>query len=159
MGIAERFIEAFLTVYRDYKGKWGIVDVYAYRTQGKSIKAFASLIININGIPRTINAYLFSTGKVMIISDVTPILRGKVNCNGSFTRATVDMYLPPEEYSICISGGIEYSPNILIALTKDYGEERILLYSEVNQKLIDYNSLVKVLSEVKDTLIKLFTTR
>lgn len=159
MGAVERFIEAFLTVYRDYKGKWGIIDVYAYRTQGKSIKAFASLIININGIPRTINAYLFSTGKVMMISDVTPILRGKVNCSGSPTRATVDMYLPPEEYSICISGGFNDSPNILIALTRDYGEERILLYSEVNQKSIDYNSLVKVLSEVKDALSRLFTTQ
>ncbi|ABW01992.1 hypothetical protein [Caldivirga maquilingensis] len=159
MGITERFIEAFLTVYRDYKGKWGIMDIYAYRTQGKSIKAFASLIINIGGNPRTINAYLFSTGKVMIISDVTPILRGKVNCSGSSTRATVDMYLPPEEYSICLGEGINGSRNILLALTRDYGEERVLLYSEVDQKSIDYNSLVKVLGEVKDTLIRLFTTR
>ncbi|MGC9135942.1 hypothetical protein [Caldivirga sp.] len=159
MGITEKFIEAFLAIYRDYKGKWGIMDVYAYRTQGKSTKAFASLIINIRGNPRTINAYLFSTGKVMIVTDVTPVFRGKVNCTGSFTRATVDMYLPPEEYNLCISEGINGSRGILLALTKDYGEERVMLYSEVDQGSLNYNSLVKVLGEVKDILHKLFTAQ
>jgi hypothetical protein len=157
VNLVDRFIEAFLAVYRDYKVKWSLIDVYAYRTLGRSVKAFASLIMNINGEPKTINIYLLSNGEAVIISDVTPVFRGNVKCGGWLVKLTVDMYLPQEEYTLCLGARIDELGDFFLALTSDYGEERVVVYGKVPREHVNYSSLVQVLSGVRGFLVKVYS--
>lgn len=157
MDIASRFVRIFLDIYGSYRGKWGIIDVYAYKTPGKAVKAFSSLIININGTPRTINAYLLYNGDVVLVSDVTPRYVGKVKCGGQLVKITVDIYLPPEEYTLCISERVDELGDAYLALTIDNrGQGNVVLYSKVPRELVNYESLVKVLGGIRDFLIKVY---
>jgi hypothetical protein len=157
VNLVDRFVETFLAIYRDYKGKWGLIDIYAYKTLGRSVKAFASLIMGINGEPRTINAYLLSNGEVAIISDVTPVFRGSFKCGGQLAKLTVDMYLPQEEYTLCLGARINELGDFFLALTGDYGEERVVVYGKVPREHVNYGSLVQVLSGVRGFLVKVYS--
>ena len=143
---ADEYVRDFLKAYEES----GATDVYAYKVNGRSIKATAMLIYK---GPITLVSYLFSSGKVVIVSDVTWAL-GEVKCAGEHTEMLIDIYQPPELVKLCLTPWPRW-PGLMLASVASGDYRRTLVYAELNRnysyKML-LETIVKMLRAVKNPI-------